>query len=83
MKLGLHYWNYSDPCRHVRLSRRHWPRRLGSSRTAGVAPFTVMDHYFQMEHRGAAEEPMLEGYTTLGYVAAQTERLRWACWSPA
>ena len=35
-----------------------------------------MDHYFQMEFPPAtAEEPMLEGYTTLGYLAALTERM--------
>jgi F420-dependent oxidoreductase-like protein len=34
-----------------------------------------MDHYFQMEHAGSAAEPMLEAYTTLGYVAARTERM--------
>lgn len=43
---------------------------------AGFHRFTVMDHDFQMEHRGTAAEPMLEGYTTLGYVAARTERLQ-------
>jgi F420-dependent oxidoreductase-like protein len=35
-----------------------------------------MDHWFQMEAMWPAEEPMLEGYTTLGFIAAQTERLR-------
>ena len=34
-----------------------------------------MDHYFQMDHAGSAAEPMLEAYTTLGYVAARTERM--------
>lgn len=34
-----------------------------------------MDHYFQMDHRGTADEPMLEGYTTLGYVAGLTRRM--------
>jgi len=34
-----------------------------------------MDHYFQMEQAASADEPMLEGYTTLGYVAAKTERM--------
>ncbi|GAB2634091.1 hypothetical protein GCM10027270_23200 [Nocardioides ginkgobilobae] len=38
--------------------------------------FTVMDHWFQMEDLGGPAEPMLEGYTTLGYLAAVTERLR-------
>ena len=36
---------------------------------------TLMDHYFQMEHLGGTEEPMLEGYTSLGFLAGQTERL--------
>ena len=34
-----------------------------------------MDHFFQMEALAPAEEPMLEAYTTLGYVAAQTQRM--------
>jgi F420-dependent oxidoreductase-like protein len=34
-----------------------------------------MDHYFQMDNVAAAEHPMLEGYTTLGYLAATTERM--------
>ena len=35
-----------------------------------------MDHWFQMETLGGPPEPMLEGYTTLGYLAAVTERVR-------
>jgi F420-dependent oxidoreductase-like protein len=35
-----------------------------------------MDHWFQMDAVWPAEEPMLEGYTTLGFVAAKTETLR-------
>ncbi|GAA3448815.1 TIGR03560 family F420-dependent LLM class oxidoreductase [Dactylosporangium matsuzakiense] len=34
-----------------------------------------MDHYFQMEQYAPADEPMLEGYTTLGYVAALTQKM--------
>ena len=37
-----------------------------------------MDHYFQIEQRARAEEPMLEGYTTLAHVAALTTRMRLA-----
>jgi F420-dependent oxidoreductase-like protein len=37
---------------------------------AGVANLSLMDHYFQLEMAGAATDPMLEGYTTLGYLAA-------------
>lgn len=35
-----------------------------------------MDHYFQMDWMAPAEDPMLEGYTALGFVAGATERLR-------
>ena len=45
---------------------------------AGFAWFTVMDHWFQMEAFAPATDPMLEGYTTLGYLAGITERLRLA-----
>jgi len=35
-----------------------------------------MDHWFQMpQFGGGATDPMLEGYTTLGYLAGQTRRL--------
>jgi F420-dependent oxidoreductase-like protein len=42
----------------------------------GVRTLSVMDHWFQMEAFWPAEEPMLEGYTTLSFVAAKTQRLR-------
>jgi F420-dependent oxidoreductase-like protein len=35
-----------------------------------------MDHYFQMERVWPADEPMLEGYTALGFVAGGTISLR-------
>jgi F420-dependent oxidoreductase-like protein len=42
----------------------------------GVRTLSVMDHWFQMDMMWPAEEPMLEGYTTLSFAAAKTERLR-------
>ena len=74
MKLGLHYWNYSTPSEPTQIA----PTLAETARVAeqaGFSTFTVVDHYFQMEHRGSAAEPMLEAYTTLGYVAARTERM--------
>jgi F420-dependent oxidoreductase-like protein len=47
-----------------------------SAETIGVRTLSVMDHWFQMDRLWPADEPMLEGYTTLGFVAAKTERLR-------
>jgi F420-dependent oxidoreductase-like protein len=74
MRLGLHYWNYSTPADPAKI-----PATLSDTariaEQAGFSSFTVMDHYFQMDRATSGEEPMLEGYTTLGYVAAKTERM--------
>lgn len=43
---------------------------------AGFATLTLMDHYFQMDQMAPATDPMLEGYTALGFLAGQTERLQ-------
>lgn len=43
---------------------------------AGVDSIWVMDHFFQIEVMGKPEEPMLEGYTTLSYLAGATSRAR-------
>ena len=74
MKLGLHYWNYSTPADPAAIA----PTLAETAKVvdqAGFSTFTVMDHFFQMDHSGSAAEPMLEAYTTLGHVAALTERV--------
>ena len=43
---------------------------------AGFASLWVMDHFFQIEYVGPAEDPMLEGYSALSYLAAVTERVK-------
>jgi F420-dependent oxidoreductase-like protein len=75
VRIGIHYGNFTHP---------EWQRRLTDRLTetakvadqGGASMFTVLDHYFQMETLGGPAEPMLEGYTTLGYVAGQTESIR-------
>jgi F420-dependent oxidoreductase-like protein len=42
----------------------------------GVRALSFMDHFFQMDWAAPAEDPMLEGYTALGFVAGRTQRLR-------
>lgn len=74
MKLGLHYWNYSTPSESARIA----PTLAATAciaEQAGLSSFTVMDHYFQMEAMASVDEPMLEGYTTLGYLAGRTDRM--------
>src|SRR5512141_2720043 len=75
MRLGVHYASFSQPGGAGRIG----PLLTETARVAdqgGVSLFTVMDHWFQMEDLGGPGEPMLEGYTTLGYLAAVTERRR-------
>ncbi|WP_166138495.1 LLM class F420-dependent oxidoreductase [Nocardioides ochotonae] len=75
MDLGIHYARFDHPGWDTRLVER-----VGeTARVAdegGVALMSVMDHWFQMEDLGGPPSPMLEGYTTLGYLAAVTRRLR-------
>ncbi|WP_433621389.1 LLM class F420-dependent oxidoreductase [Nocardia sp. CA-120079] len=51
--------------------------RVGAAAEAsGATWLSFMDHYFQIEPTGLpAESNMLEGYTTLGYLAAHTSRI--------
>ncbi|MGB7363565.1 MAG: LLM class F420-dependent oxidoreductase [Rhodococcus sp. (in: high G+C Gram-positive bacteria)] len=42
----------------------------------GCSLFTLMDHWFQMENLATAQDPMLEGYTSLGFLAGRTETIR-------
>lgn len=74
MKLGLHYWNYTTPA-DPSLIAPTLAETAAIAEEAGFASFTVMDHFFQMEGAAAADEPMLEGYTTLGYLAGLTRRM--------
>ncbi|CAN5684302.1 TIGR03560 family F420-dependent LLM class oxidoreductase [soil metagenome] len=75
MKLGVHYANFTHPDWSSTLEDRLTQTAVTADQ-GGVSLFTVMDHWFQMEDLGGPEQPMLEGYTTLGYLAAITERVR-------
>ncbi|MUL40664.1 LLM class F420-dependent oxidoreductase [Streptomonospora sp. PA3] len=50
-------------------------RTVREADQAGLSSLWVMDHFWQIEMVGAAEEPMLEGYSALSYAAALTERI--------
>jgi F420-dependent oxidoreductase-like protein len=43
---------------------------------AGFSSVWVMDHFFQIGMVGPAEDPMLEGYSALSYLAAVTKRVQ-------
>jgi len=74
MELGLHFMNFTLPGGNTSLG----PTLAATARAAeeaGCTTFTMMDHWFQMEGFARAQDPMLEGYTSLGFVAGQTERM--------
>ena len=75
MKLGLHVSDFTWP---------GGPPQLGSDLTtiaqaaeeAGFDRLSVMDHFFQIGVIGPPEHEMLESYTTLGYLAGRTSRIK-------
>jgi alkanesulfonate monooxygenase len=74
MRLGLHLPDLTWP---------GGPERLGSQLSdvaqtaegAGFELLTVMDHLWQIGVIGPPEHEMLEAYTTLGFLAARTNRI--------
>ena len=75
MKLGLHIPDYTWPGGPARLG--HDLARVGqAAEAAGFDRVSVMDHFFQIRGVGPPEHEMLEAYTTLGYLAAHTSRVR-------
>jgi F420-dependent oxidoreductase-like protein len=71
----------------LQLPRFKWPgghQEIGSrladiAKTAdegGFYSLWVMDHYFQIPGVGEVTDPMLEGYSTLGYLAGVTEHVK-------
>jgi len=75
MKLAIHFPYFTLPGQPDTL-----PSILASTARAaedgGCSAFTVMDHWFQMEELATSYDPMLEGYTTLGFLAGLTRRIR-------
>jgi F420-dependent oxidoreductase-like protein len=70
MELGIHFIDFL-PGDATQLA----PALLSTATAAediGATLFTLADHFFQMEAVGRAEDPFLEGYTSLGYLAGRT-----------
>lgn len=77
MDVGIHFLNFTNPGGDAVIA----PLLADTAKLAddaGFALFTVMDHFFQMERMWPADNPMLEGYTALSYVAGQTSRIELA-----
>ena len=75
MQLGIHFVNFALPGGVPSIAST-LAETARIAEEGGVTTFTVMDHWFQMEQMGSAADPMLEGYTTLGFLAGQTKHMR-------
>jgi F420-dependent oxidoreductase-like protein len=74
MELGVHYINFKRPDGPQALG----PTLAATARAAeqgGATMFTLADHFFQMEGVAPVGDPFLEGYTSMGFLAAQTEKI--------
>jgi F420-dependent oxidoreductase-like protein len=74
MELALHFMNFTLPGGSKALGPA-LAATAQAAEEAGCSTFTMMDHWFQMEGFATAQDPMLEGYTALGFVAGKTERM--------
>jgi len=75
VKLGIQIPSFSWPGGNAALGPT-LGRVARQADDIGVDSIWVMDHFFQIRGVGPAEEPMLEGWTTLGYLAANTQHAR-------
>jgi len=75
MKFGIQHPNFSydgegqqivDSLRKI----------VSSAERVGYDSFWVMDHFHQIQNVGQPNEPMLEGWTTLGVLAGFTSKIR-------
>src|ERR1700682_1787156 len=73
---GFHMPNYTFPGVPT---DRLFDRVVGQAKAAEKAGFdlvTVMDHFYQIRGLGPETHPMMEAYTTLGALAANTSRVK-------
>jgi F420-dependent oxidoreductase-like protein len=75
MRLGVHL---------VSFTASGGPEKIGptlaavgrAAEEAGLDNLSLMDHYFQLDFLGDARQPMLEGYASLGFLAAHTRSVQ-------
>jgi F420-dependent oxidoreductase-like protein len=75
MKIGLQVPNFTWPGGPSRIAGTLAEIARGAE-DAGFYSLWVMDHFFQISNVGPPENDMLEGYNTLGYLAALTSKVK-------
>jgi len=82
MKLGLHISDFTFPGGPPTLAADLRTIAVAAEDT-GFAKLSVMDHVWQINMVGPAENDMLEAYTALGYLAAVTTKIDLLAWVTA
>ena len=75
MRLGVHVASYAVPGGPPALRGLLGDLGRGCD-DAGVGVLSLVDHFFGLPWRDPLDAPMLEGWTTLGFLAGQTERVQ-------
>jgi F420-dependent oxidoreductase-like protein len=75
MKVGLQISSFTWPGGDARLGET-LAAIVRTADDVGFDSIWVMDHFFQIGSVGRPEEPMLEGMTALGFMAAHSKRAR-------
>jgi F420-dependent oxidoreductase-like protein len=74
MRLALHINDYSDLGEPATMADA-LVKVAKAAEDAGFARLSLSDHLWQVSMIGEAADPMLESYTTLGYLAGQTRSI--------
>ncbi len=82
MQVGLHISSFTWPG-GARSTRSDLSAIAAGAEQYGFAKLSVMDHVWQIGHIGPPEQEMLEAYTTLGFLAARTEKIELLAWVTA
>ncbi len=82
MNIGLHVSDFTWPG-GPRAIASDLARIATAAEEQGFAKLSVMDHVWQIGQIGPPEHEMLEPYTTLGFLAARTERIQLLVWVTA
>src|SRR5438874_631950 len=80
----LHHHDHDEGLHIAATDWQGGPRQLGSklaeivqaAEAAGFDAISVVDHVWQHPYLGGPEKNEIEGYTTLGFIAAHTRRVR-------
>jgi F420-dependent oxidoreductase-like protein len=75
MRMGLQVPNFTWPSGPEKLGEE-FGALAERAEAAGFYSLWVMDHFFQIPVVGPSDMEMLEAYTTLGYAAGRTKRIK-------